>query len=95
MIVHEKGIKYSWKEYMEKLMNEENKWDHRISAEVKKEPADCIRIYEVATALKNVTLSPRLVRTNSRNDISYRDIGTQWILDLCNGIVKEGCIPED
>jgi len=23
------------------------------------------------------------------------DNGTQWILDLCNGIVKEGCIPED
>jgi len=23
------------------------------------------------------------------------DIGTQRILDLCNGIVKEGCIPED
>jgi len=23
------------------------------------------------------------------------DIGTQWILDSCNGIVKEGCIPED
>ena len=23
------------------------------------------------------------------------DIGTQWILDLCNGIVKEGGIPED
>jgi len=23
------------------------------------------------------------------------DIGTQWLLDLCNGIVKEGCIAED
>jgi len=23
------------------------------------------------------------------------DIGTQWILDLSNGIAKEGCIPED
>ena len=23
------------------------------------------------------------------------DIGTQWILDLCNGIVKTVCIPED
>jgi len=23
------------------------------------------------------------------------DIGKQWILDLCNGIVKEGSIPED
>ena len=22
-------------------------------------------------------------------------LGTQWILDLRNGIVKEGCIPED
>jgi len=22
-------------------------------------------------------------------------IGTQWILDLCNGFVKEGSIPED
>ena len=24
-----------------------------------------------------------------------KDSGTQWILDLCNGIVKEDCIPED
>jgi len=23
------------------------------------------------------------------------NIATQWILDLCNGIVKESCIPED
>jgi len=23
------------------------------------------------------------------------DIGNQWLLELCNGIVKEGCIPED
>ena len=22
-------------------------------------------------------------------------IGTQWLLDLCNGTVEEGCIPED
>ena len=26
---------------------------------------------------------------------STGDIGTEWILDLCNGIVKEGNIPED
>jgi len=30
VIVDEKVIKDSWKEYMEKLMNEENKWDHKI-----------------------------------------------------------------
>jgi len=34
-----KGLK-TWKEYMEKLMNEANEWDHRISAGVKEGPAD-------------------------------------------------------
>ena len=37
---------------MEKLMNEENEWNHSISATVKEGPADCIRIDEVAAALK-------------------------------------------
>jgi len=52
VIVDEKGIKDSWKQYMEKLMNEENELDHGISAEVKEGPADCIRIGKVAATLK-------------------------------------------
>ena len=32
VIVDDKGIKASWKEYMERLMNEENEWDHKLSA---------------------------------------------------------------
>ena len=35
-----------------KLINVENEWDHRISAGAKEGPADCIRIDEVAAALK-------------------------------------------
>ena len=35
VIVDNEGITDSWKEYMEKLMKEENEWDHRISARVK------------------------------------------------------------
>jgi len=35
-------------------MNEENEWDHRILAGIKPGPADCIRIDEVAAALKKV-----------------------------------------
>jgi len=50
--VDKKGIKDSRKEYMEKLMSEENEWDNRILAGVKEGPADCIRINEVAAALK-------------------------------------------
>ena len=36
VIVNDKGIKDSWKEYMEKLTNEENEWDHKISAKLRK-----------------------------------------------------------
>ena len=92
----EKGIKYSWKEYMEKLINEENEWDHRISATVKRS-ADCIRIDEVAAALKQMKRHevPGLSGLVAEMIQSTGDIGTQWILDLSNGIVKEGCIPED
>jgi len=53
VIIDKKGIKDSWKEYTEKLLNEENEWDHRISPEVKEGPTGCIRIEEVAAALKN------------------------------------------
>jgi len=35
-------------------MNENNECDHRISAGVKEEPADCIMIDEIATALKKL-----------------------------------------
>ena len=51
VIVDDKGIKDSWKEYMEKLMNE---WDHKILAEVKEGPADCIRMAEVRAVLKKM-----------------------------------------
>jgi len=33
-------------------MNDENEWDHKISAEVKEGPADCIRMAEVRAVLK-------------------------------------------
>jgi len=53
VIVDEKGIKHIRKEYMDRLMNEDNNCDHRISTEVKEGPADCIRINKVAASLKN------------------------------------------
>ena len=54
MTVDKKRIKDSWKEYMEKLINEENELYHRIEATVKEGPADCIRMDKVAAALKKM-----------------------------------------
>jgi len=41
-------------EYMEKLTNEENEWDHKISAGIKEGPADCVRIAGVTAVLKKM-----------------------------------------
>ena len=96
MFVDDKGIKDLWKEYMEKLTNDENEWDHKISAEVKEGPADCIRMDEVRAALKEMKRykAPGLSGLVAEMIQAIGDIGTQWILDLCNGIVKKS-IPED
>jgi len=96
VIVDDKGIKDSWKEYTEKLMNEENEWDHKISAEVKERPADCIRMAEVRAVLKKMKRHKDLRLSGLVAEMiqATGDIGKQWILDLCNGIVKEGSIPE-
>jgi len=81
VIVDEKGTKDSWKKYMEKLMNEENERDHRISAGIKEGPADCIRIDEVAAALKKMKRhkAPGLSEQRTEMIQATRDIGTQWI----------------
>ena len=77
-------------------MNEENEWDHKISAGVKEGPADCIRIAEVRAVLKTKRHNaPGLSGLVAEMIQATGDIGTQWLLDLCNGIVKERCIPED
>ena len=86
MIVDDKGIKDSRKEYMEKLTNEENEWDHKLSAEVKEGPADCIRMNEVRAALiKEMKRhkAPGLSGLVTEIIQATVDIGTQWILDLC------------
>ena len=78
-------------------MNEENEWDHKISAEVNEGPVDCIRMAEVRAALKEMKRhkAPGLSGQVAEMIQATGDIGTEWILDLCNGIAKEGSIPED
>jgi len=55
------------------------------------------RIDEIAAELKKVKRhkAPGLSGLVGEMIQATWDIATQWISDLCNGIVKEGCIPED
>jgi len=74
---------------MKKLMNEEDEWDHKLSAEVKEGPADCITMDEVKTVLKEI----KRHKASRLSGLITKMF--QWILDLCNGIVKEGNISKD
>jgi len=74
-------------EYTEKLMNEENEWDHGISAKVKEKLADCIRIGEVVAALKKTMRHKAQGLSGTSAEMIQATEGI--------GIVKEDCIPED
>ena len=67
------------------------------SCAVKEGPADCIRMDEVTAALKEMKRhkAPGLSGLVTEMIQATGEIGTQWILDLRNGIVKEGSIAED
>jgi len=49
-----KGLKIHGRSRLHGKTDEENEWDHRISATVKEGPAHSIRIDEVAAALKQM-----------------------------------------
>jgi len=65
-------------------------------AVVKEGPADCIKIdpYSSTEKMKSHK-APGLSGLVAEMIQATEDTGTQWILDLCNGIVKEGCMPQD
>ena len=69
---------------------------NKLSAEVKEGPADCIRMDEVRAAQEMKRhKAPGLSGLVTEMIQATGEIGTQWILHLCNGIAKEGSIPED
>ena len=86
MIVDEKGIKYSWKKYMEKLTNKENEWDHGISAGVKEGPADCNRIEDFPD--NDVKWKPQSMKWRVPNQqVDQRGLGER----LCKKAEQGGC----
>ena len=40
-----------WKEHMEKIMNEENEWDHMVETDVVEEPVEKVARNEIVEAI--------------------------------------------
>ena len=43
-----------WKDYMERIMNEENDWDHNVEGDGEEAPVVCVRKWEVLQALNEM-----------------------------------------
>jgi hypothetical protein len=54
IVIDENKRKAVWKEYMEKLLNEENEWDQVVEAEKKEGPECKISMEEVAKAINKM-----------------------------------------
>lgn len=97
LVVSETGIKETWKQYMEKLMNEENMWDNDISAERKEAQAPRITQEEVASALSRMgkRKAPGLSGVTVEMMQAVNELSVEWLTDLCNSIIVEGKMPDD
>jgi len=71
-------------------MNEENEWDHMISAGVKEGPADCIKTSEMTAALKRMNMkkhkAPGLSGLAAELIQAAGDIGTRGYWTYVTGL---------
>jgi hypothetical protein len=99
LITEEDKIKVVWKEYFEKLLNEEFNWNkeeleqgNQISG-----PSERITVEEVEAAINKAkdgkAPGPTGVMVEMLKAAGVE--GIQWMTDLCNAVVAEGKIPED
>ena len=96
LVLDEEGRKTIWKEYMEKLLNEENEWDQDVSCE--KECPQCwISKEEVRKALRKMKNGKAAGPSKVVSEVlkAAGDQGIEWLCELCNAIIRQHKIPED
>lgn len=99
IVVEESRIKEVWRDYFEKISNEEFDWN-KDSLEKSSEvsgPAECISLEEVRDAVAAMKVGKAAGPSGVVAEMlkAAGEAGVQWVTDLCNSIVKEGRIPDD
>ena len=97
VVVDTEEMKKVWKDYMEQLLNEENVWDQKVDSNVKEGPECSITRAEVETALKKTKSGKAPGQSGVVTEMlkASGEIGVEWLVDLCNSVIRERKIPED
>lgn len=99
VLTEENEIKEVWKEYYEKLLNEEFEWDRDglRAGDAVSGPCERISAEEVRAALaaskSGKAAGPSEVVIEMLT--ASGETGLQWVTDICNEVVRNGKIPDD
>ena len=95
LLVSEEQVSGRWREYIEKLLNEENEWNDELSAEYVEGPADMIS-KEVRQAIQDLKVRKAAGPSGVTGEMikAAGELVVDWLTSICNRIVKEEAIPE-
>ena len=97
LLVSEEQVSDRWREYFEKLLNEENEWNGELSAEYVEGPADMMSKEEVRQAIQDLKVRKVAGPSGVTGEEMIKAADEQaldWLTSICNRIVKEEAIPE-
>jgi len=99
VVTEEEKIRGVWKEYFDKLLNEEFSWDRNSleSCEMVCGPSECITREEVRHAVKLMKNGKAAGPSGIVSEMlkAAGEDGISWMTELFNKIVVEGMVPSD
>ena len=97
LVTGEENLKKEWKNYMEKLLNEENEWDGNVEVDKIEGPLQEISYEEVEKALKKMQCGKAAGPSGVMADQlkGGEEVVIEQLRDLCNQILIEEKIPDD
>ena len=96
LLVSEEQVSGRWREYFEKLQNEENEWRIQLSAEYVEGPADMISKEEVRQVIQDLKVRKAAGPSGVTAEMikAAGEQAVDWLTSICNRIVKEEAIVE-
>ena len=99
IVAEDERIRDVWRAYYDKLLNEEFRWDRNSLGMVEGIAGveELISAEEVKEALHKSKSGKAAGPTGVVVEMikAAGDLGVAWVTDVCNGIIKEGKIPDD
>ena len=78
-----------WKDYMERIMDEENDWDRNVEGDVVEGPVVCVSIEEVLQALHEMRTgkAPEPSEISLELIAASRGVGIQLMAEMCQKVL--------